>query len=64
MLERLAAYAADPKGPRLDVTPIKQKPDSYRLRWGEWRALFDVYEAGDREIMRVLRVGHRREIYR
>lgn len=34
----------------------------YRLRVGDWRILYDVYE--DDGVVLILRIGHRKDIYR
>lgn len=59
-LDRLEAYAADPAAPGHDVVPIVGVADGYRLRFGEWRALFTITGAA----MDVYRIRHRREAYR
>jgi len=58
--ERLKAYAAAPDAVGQDVTPLKGVAGDFRLRSGDWRALFTV--SGDEMI--VYRIGHRREVYR
>ena len=58
--ERLTAYAAAPDAAGQDVKPLRGTPGGFRLRRGDWRALFTL--SGD--TVTVYRVGHRREIYR
>lgn len=58
--ERLIAYAADPANSRHDVAPLVGSRGSYRLRSGNWRALFAV----EGDVIWVHRVQHRREVYR
>jgi mRNA-degrading endonuclease RelE of RelBE toxin-antitoxin system len=58
--ERLVAYAADPSHPQHDVRPLTGSRGSYRLRSGNWRALFNT----EGDVMWVQRVQHRREVYR
>jgi mRNA-degrading endonuclease RelE of RelBE toxin-antitoxin system len=58
--ERLNAYAAAPDAAGQDVSPLKGTPGDFRLRSGDWRALFTV----SRDEMTVYRIGHRREVYR
>lgn len=58
--ERLKAYAAAPDAPGHDVTPYKGTPGDFRLRSGDWRALFTVSGSD----MTVYKIGHRREVYR
>jgi mRNA-degrading endonuclease RelE of RelBE toxin-antitoxin system len=57
--ERLAAYAAAPVVAEQDVKPLRGTPGGFRLRSGDWRALFTV----SGEEMRVYRI-RRREVYR
>ena len=56
---RIAAYAQNPTAPS-NVKKLKGKKNDYRLRHGDWRAVFTV-QLG---VMTVLAVKHRREIYR
>ncbi len=58
--ERLAAYAAAPDVAGQDVKPLKGTPGGFRLRVGDWRALFTVSGVE----MKVYRIGRRREVYR
>jgi mRNA interferase RelE/StbE len=58
--ERLKGYAAAPEIAGQDVKPLRGAPGDFRLRSGDWRALFTV--SGDE--MTVYRIGHRREVYR
>lgn len=60
IIDRLDAYAADPEGAQHDVIPLAGTPNGYRLRFGNWRALFMVSD----DEMRVFRIAHRREAYR
>jgi mRNA-degrading endonuclease RelE of RelBE toxin-antitoxin system len=43
--ERLAAYAASPDAAGQDVKPVKRNPRGFRMRSGDWRALFTAGEA-------------------
>jgi mRNA interferase RelE/StbE len=60
MRRRLNAYAADPDAPGHDVLPLAGEPGGFRLRSGDWRALFRM----DGLEMTVYRIRHRREVYR
>lgn len=56
---KLAAYVADPAA----ATNVKQlvgRPLRYRLRHGDWRALFWIED----DVATVVEVKHRREVYR
>ena len=57
VVERLRWLEDDLRG---DVKRLTQHFPEYRMRAGDWRALFEV--AGDRVI--VYRILHRREAYR
>lgn len=49
-------------------TPQQFKPlmghdiAQFRLRIGDWRVLYDVYD--DNRVVLILRIGHRKDIYR
>ena len=57
VVERLRWLEADLHG---DVKKLSNHVPEYRMRAGDWRALFEI--AGDRVI--VYRILHRREAYR
>lgn len=56
--ERLERIARDPYGSHRDV---KSFDGGFRVRHGDWRAIYVINGRGDVE---VVKVGHRREIYR
>lgn len=56
ILAKLEVYAETRDG---DVKELKGQPGTFRLRHGDWRAIFEM--AGN---LLVLRVAHRREVYR
>jgi mRNA-degrading endonuclease RelE of RelBE toxin-antitoxin system len=60
IIEALEQVAADPTVRMPFVTEMIGAPGVWRLRKGDWRAIF-VIEGAD---VVVTRVGHRREIYR
>jgi mRNA interferase RelE/StbE len=60
LLERLQRIAAAPHMTHPNVVPLSGEPGSYRLRQGQWRAVFSI-EDGD---VIIDRVAHRREVYR
>ena len=60
MLVRLDDYAASPDDARHDVLPLAGEPGGFRLRSGDWRALFTLQGSE----MTVYRIRHRREAYR
>lgn len=62
LLERLRAVASDPFGPHLFVRPIAGESGVYRLRHGDWRAIYRIDRTLD--VMLVEHVAHRREVYR
>jgi mRNA interferase RelE/StbE len=61
-LDRMEAIAADPFATNANVERMKGMEDAWRLRKGDWRALYVV----DRKAQTVSleRVKHRREVYR
>ena len=62
MTDRLEAIAADPFARHANVEPLKGEPDAFRLRQGEWRAVYQVDR--DAGLLRVVTVAARREVYR
>jgi mRNA-degrading endonuclease RelE of RelBE toxin-antitoxin system len=62
MLKRLENIAASPRAQHANVKPLVGFKDTYRLRQGDWRAVYRlVYEANQ---MRVVVVDVRGSIYR
>ncbi|MFC4169941.1 type II toxin-antitoxin system RelE family toxin [Teichococcus aestuarii] len=60
MMERLEAIAADPAAQHPSVIAMQgEPPGRFRLRQGDWRAVFRIEDA---EVV-VDRIGHRREVY-
>lgn len=55
LIAKLEAYAATGEG---DVKPLVGSP-FFRMRHGNWRAVFEIEDD-----MLVVRVAHRREVYR
>jgi mRNA interferase RelE/StbE len=62
MLNRLEAIAISPFDRHANVTPLKGEKDAFRLRQGDWRAVYRIDRAGDE--MRVVLVDVRGSIYR
>jgi mRNA interferase RelE/StbE len=58
--DRLESIAAGPDRQHLNVLPLIGSASSFRVRQGDWRAVFTI-EDGD---VIVDRVAHRREVYR
>jgi mRNA interferase RelE/StbE len=56
---RVEAYATDPTGAHHDVVPMMGRVNTYRLRVGDWRVIFEIED----QKMTVTRVAHRREVY-
>jgi|GEM_PF-2709531 len=57
LLMRLIEHAAGEAS--FDVKPLRGDKTGYRVRWENWRLLFDRVD----EALIVRRIGHRREIY-
>ena len=49
-------------GVATDVVSLAGIPDTFRLRVGDWRVVFE-YRQSSRQIL-VKKIGHRREVYR
>jgi len=60
LLERLQGIAVAPDALHLGVAPLTGETGAYRVRQGDWRAVFSI-ENGD---VIVDRIAHRREVYR
>jgi mRNA-degrading endonuclease RelE of RelBE toxin-antitoxin system len=58
--DRLEKIANAPHKAHPNVVPLVGEPGAFRVRQGNWRALFSI-EEGD---VIVDRVAHRREVYR
>jgi mRNA interferase RelE/StbE len=57
---RIDALAVQPRPP--EAAPLKGAEHIYRLRVGDYRILYEV--RGAMLLVLVIRIGHRREIYR
>jgi mRNA-degrading endonuclease RelE of RelBE toxin-antitoxin system len=60
--ERLKTVAADPFARHANVEPLKGERDTFRVRQGVWRAVYQVDR--DAGLIRVVTVAARREAYR
>ena len=60
LLERLEKAADEPDKLHPNVVPLVGETGVFRLRQGNWRAVFSI-EEGD---VIVDRIAHRREVYR
>lgn len=56
LVMRVENYAETGEG---DVKPMAGSPGEYRIRSGNYRAIFEI-----RDNMIIVRAGHRRDIYR
>ena len=56
----IRAFAADPRPPG-SRKMVGSKSD-WRIRIGTWRVIYEVDD--EAEVVRIMRVGHRREVYR
>ncbi len=61
VMSKLEAYAADRSAP-VDVRPLKGEKNIFRLRHGDWRALFEVDSKA--QTMIVIDVVNRRDAYK
>ena len=60
VVERIEALADDPRPPGCEK--LSGQPDRYRVRQGVWRIVYAI--KGDEFAVFVVKVGHRREVYR
>lgn len=61
IMMKLESYAADRDAP-VDVKPLKGEKGVFRLRHGEWRALFEV--DAKKRTMVVVEVVNRKDAYK
>ena len=54
LLERLKAIAAEPFGDHPQVTAIKGERDAFRLRQGDWRAVYKIDRAAQSMHVRLI----------
>lgn len=52
--------AAEPRPP--GCTKLAGESHTYRVRTGDYRIVYDVFD--DRLVVQVVRIGHRRDVYR
>lgn len=62
MLTRLERIAADPFAAQANVKSLKGMKDVFRLRQGDWRAVYRIDGSGDE--MRVILVDVRGSVYK
>jgi mRNA-degrading endonuclease RelE of RelBE toxin-antitoxin system len=62
MLNRLKAIASDPFAAHSNVKPLRDEPNAFRLRQGDWRALYRVDRAAQE--VRVYVIESRGRAYR
>lgn len=60
VIARIQALAENPRPPGCEK--LSAREGSYRVRQGDWRILYAIEE--DRLVVLVVKVGHRREVYR
>lgn len=62
LMDKIDAYAADPAGEHLWARPLAGV-DGLRIRQGDYRAICRV-EDGETTVLAVVKVGHRKDVYR
>lgn len=62
MMERLKAIAADPFATHPNVKPLVGEKDVFRLRQGDWRAVYRIERI--EEVVRVLVIEIRGKVYK
>jgi mRNA interferase RelE/StbE len=60
LVSRIAALAGDPRPPGCEK--LAGYSDRYRLRQGDYRVAYSVDDA--QRVVLIVKVGHRREVYR
>lgn len=60
--EALNLLAQNPYSELLKIKKMKGAVDLYRIRLGEYRVVYEL--RNDRLVVIVIKVGHRREVYR
>lgn len=60
IVERIAALAVDPRPPGCEK--LAGHDDRYRIRQGDYRILYSIEDAA--LLIWVVKVGHRRDVYR
>lgn len=60
LVARIRALAADPRPPGAEK--LAGSSDRYRIRQGALRILYEIDDRGRR--LEIVKVGHRREVYR
>ena len=61
IVAKIKEVAADPYAPNNNLTKLQGRDAAYRLRVGDWRVLYELYD--DRLVMVILEVGPRGGIY-
>ncbi|ADC72590.1 plasmid stabilization system [Thioalkalivibrio sp. K90mix] len=59
ILERIASLAEDPRPPGSEKLSAQER---YRVRQGAYRILYEIQD--EQLIVTVVKIGHRREVYR
>jgi len=59
LARRIDRLAEDP---RADATKLRGADDTWRARVGDYRILYQVHD--ERLLILVIRIGHRRDVYR
>ncbi|MGD9560757.1 MAG: type II toxin-antitoxin system RelE/ParE family toxin [Pyrinomonadaceae bacterium] len=60
--EALKLLSISPFSELLKIKKLKGTDNAYRIRIGEYRLIYEIKE--DRLIVLVIKIGHRREVYR
>ena len=60
-MAKIRQVAADPYAPNNNLTKLQGRDATYRLRVGDWRVIYELYD--DRLVMVILEVGPGGGIY-
>jgi mRNA interferase RelE/StbE len=61
IVAKIKEVAADPYAPNNNLTKLQGRDAAYRLRVGDWRVIYELYD--DRLVMVILEVGPGGGIY-
>lgn len=62
IVEALQLLAQNPYSELVKVKKLKDAPNLFRIRIGDYRVLYELQN--ERLVVLVIKVGHRREVYR
>lgn len=61
IIAALESLALDPHAPNPNVKPLRGEDGRLRLRVGDYRVVYDLYD--DELVVWVIKLGHRKQVY-